>query len=66
MIISNGEKTIWRAVVIRKDGTRHDLGVMVGGTRFQKVVSYLKIKLANFKHYCGHNLDEHGEIPTYR
>jgi hypothetical protein len=39
-----------RAVVIRADGRRENLGTIVGGNVFQKVGSFLRIKLANLKH----------------
>jgi hypothetical protein len=39
-----------RATIIRADGTREELGTVVGGNIFQKVASYLRIKLANLKH----------------
>jgi len=39
-----------RAVIIRADGTRENLGTIVGGNVFQKVGSFLRIKLANLKH----------------
>lgn len=44
------EKTTIKAVIIRKDGTREELGTVYGGNPIQKVASYLRIKLANLKH----------------
>lgn len=39
------------ATIIRTNGKREDLGVIVGGNLFQKVVSYITIKLANLKQW---------------
>lgn len=46
---TNQEMTI-RATIIRADGSREELGTVVGGSFFQKVASFLRIKLANLKH----------------
>jgi hypothetical protein len=47
--IGDQEMTM-RAVIIRADGRRENLGTIVGGNVFQKVGSFLRIKLANLKH----------------
>jgi len=46
---TTSQKYSIQARIIRKDGKIDDLGTIVGGNFIQKVVSYIKIKLANIK-----------------
>ena len=41
----------FEATIIRANGKRENLGVIVGGNPIQKVVSYIKIKLSNLKQW---------------
>ena len=47
-IDSNSQFSI-RASVIRADGKIEELGTVVGGTTWQKIASYFRIKKANAK-----------------
>lgn len=47
---ANQHMTI-EATVIRANGKREKLGTIVGGNVFQKVASFIRIKLTNVKHY---------------
>jgi hypothetical protein len=46
-----GRKMTIKAKIIRADGREENLGTIVGGTRIQKVASYIRIKLANLKQW---------------
>jgi hypothetical protein len=49
MQTQTGQQQTIEATIIRANGKREDLGVIVGGNPIQKVVSYLRIKISNFK-----------------
>ena len=43
-----GQKATMEATIIRKDGRRQKLGIVVGGNWFQTLLSKIKIKYYNF------------------
>lgn len=43
----SGQKMTVEAKVIRADGREENLGTVIGGSLFQRIASYLRIKLAN-------------------
>lgn len=49
--IQSNQEHEWSAVIIRADGRVQPLGIISGGTRWQKVVAFLKIKFINFKQW---------------
>jgi hypothetical protein len=44
-----GQKMVIEAKIIRANGNVEDLGKIIGGNWIEKVVSFIKIKLANLK-----------------
>ena len=53
MQVQAGQKQAWTAKIIRANGKVEDLGTISGGSWLQKVVSYFRIKIANFKQKHG-------------
>ena len=51
MNVQGKQINTFRATIIRANGRRENLGVIVGGNTFQKVASYLRIKLSNLKQW---------------
>lgn len=49
MQIDTKQEFTMTARVIRADGRQENLGVIVGGSPLQHLLSYLRIKLANLK-----------------
>ena len=46
-MIKDTQGAVIEAIIIRKDGSTQKLGVIVGGTSWQKITSYFLIKLSN-------------------